>query len=180
MLLVLLSLACLSAGAQQFAPGYVDPQPVLQAAAKAIGTDNLKCVTISGTGYAGAVGQQRSDRNVDWPRGEPLANYTRTMNWDAKTMKEEFDRKPGMNPASWKYGAGWNGGTPLQQNSRQTFVVNGNYGWHIDGPGSTPVAGAAGRCRAMAARSVDQPARLPQGREDARRESEGGVALGAG
>ena len=95
-------LAYQSAGAQSFAPGYVDPEPILQAAARAIGTDNLKCVTLSGTGYAGAVGQQWwSDRNVDWPRGEPLANYTRTMNWDAKTMKEEFDRKPGMNPASW-------------------------------------------------------------------------------
>jgi glyoxylase-like metal-dependent hydrolase (beta-lactamase superfamily II) len=139
-LLVLVSLTCLSAGAQQFAPGFVDPQPVLQAAARAIGTDNLKCVTISGTGYAGAVGQQFwSDRNVDWPRGEPLANYTRTMNWDARTMKEEFDRKPGLNPASWKYGVGWLGGTPLQRNSRQTFMVNGNYGWHLDGPGIAPV-----------------------------------------
>src|SRR2546426_9292140 len=86
------------------------------------------------------VGQQFwSDRNVDWPRGEPLANYTRTMNWEARTMKEEFDRKPGMNPASWKYGSGWVGGTPLQRQSRQTFMVNGNYAWHLDGPGSAPI-----------------------------------------
>ena len=50
------------------APGFVDPMPVLDAAAKAIGTANLRCVTISGTAYAGAVGQQReSARNVDWP-----------------------------------------------------------------------------------------------------------------
>ena len=77
---------------------------------------------------------------MDWPRGEPLANYTRTMNWDAATMTEEFDRKPGLNPASWKWGIGWAGGTPLQQQSRQKFVVNGQYGWHHDGPGSAPVA----------------------------------------
>src|SRR4030095_12345662 len=108
-------------GAQPSAPGFVDPRPVLEAASRAIGVDNLKCVTISGAGYSGAVGQQWwSDRNVDWPRGEPLANYTRTMNWEAKTMKEEFDRKPGITPASWKYGAGWMGGTPLQRQSRQT------------------------------------------------------------
>jgi glyoxylase-like metal-dependent hydrolase (beta-lactamase superfamily II) len=125
---------------RRFPPGYLDPQPVLQAAAQAIGADNLKCVTISGTGYAGMVGQQRlHDKNVDWPRGEPLANYTRTMNWETRTMKEEFDRKPGLNPASWKYGMGWVGGTPLQRNPHQIFMVNGTYGWHMDGPGTAPI-----------------------------------------
>jgi len=127
----------------QFPPGYVDPRPVLEAAAKAIGVDRLRCVTISGTGYAGMVGQQReSGWNVDWPRSEALANYTRTMNWESKTMKEEFDRKPGLNPASWKYGVGWKGGTPVQQHAHQTFIVNGNFAWHMDGPGTGPVAAA--------------------------------------
>jgi len=66
--------------AQQFSPGFVDPRPVLQAAAKVIGADNLRCVTLSGTGYAGMVGQQRlNDKNVDWPRGEPLANYRNVL-----------------------------------------------------------------------------------------------------
>ena len=112
---------------QQFQPGYVDPRPVLQAAAKAIGTDNLKCVTISGNGYNGAVGQQReSGKNIDWPRPDSLTNYTRTMNWETKTMKEEFDRKPGLTPASWKYGIGWVDG-PRQQNPHQIFMVNGNH-----------------------------------------------------
>ena len=139
--LTLALMALLGANASaQFAPGYVDPAPILEAAAKAIGTDKLKCVTLSGTGYAGMVGQQRESAwNVDWPRGEALANYRRTMNWDARTSKEEFDRKPGLNPASWKYGAGWKGGTPLQQHSRQTFAVNGRLGWHIDGAGNQPV-----------------------------------------
>ena len=51
-------------------PGFIDPVPILDAAARAIGAANLRCVTISGpTAYAGAVGQQReSARNVDWPR----------------------------------------------------------------------------------------------------------------
>ena len=125
----------------QWAPGYVDPEPILQAAEKAIGANRLQCVTISGTGYAGIVGQQReSGWNIDWPRGEALANYTRTMNWEAGTSKEEFDRKPGQNPASWKYGSGWRGGTPLQKHSRQVFAVNGKHGWHIDGPSGPPVA----------------------------------------
>ena len=45
--------------AAQLPPGFVDPEPVLRAAAEAIGTDNLKCVTIAGSGYAGAVGGLR-------------------------------------------------------------------------------------------------------------------------
>jgi len=127
--------------ATQVGPGYVDPRPVLEAARKAIGTDNLRCVTISGTAYDGAVGQFKlAEKNVDWPRIDALANYTRTMNWETWTMKEEFDRKPGLNPAMWKYGVGWIDGAPLQQNQHQIFMVNGNYGWYMDGPGSKPVA----------------------------------------
>jgi len=137
----LLPFAGTQAAAQDYSPGYLDPEPILQAAADAIGTDNLRCVTISGAGYAAAVGQQRlHDKNVDWPRGEPLANYSRTMNWEAGTMQESFDRQPGQNPASWKYGQGWLGGTPLQKRSRQLFMVNGDYAWHLDGPDSEPVA----------------------------------------
>lgn len=125
----------------QRSPGYLDPEPILRAAEQAIGVANLKCVTFSGTGYAGAVGQQKeAGINIDWPRIDALANYTRTMNWDAKYMIEEFDRPSGKNPASWKYGSGWKGGTPLQKNSRQKFVLSGNSAWHFDGPGSQPVA----------------------------------------
>jgi glyoxylase-like metal-dependent hydrolase (beta-lactamase superfamily II) len=128
------------AATQSLTPGYVDPGPVLQAAAKAIGTAQLRCVTISGTGYAGAVGQQReSGWNMDWPRVDSLANYTRTMNWETGTMREEFDRKPGLAPASWKYGVGWVDG-PLSKNPRQIFVVSGSHAWHMDGAATPPVA----------------------------------------
>jgi len=126
--------------AQQFPPGYVDPAPLLQAASKEIGEVNLKCITFSGTGYAGAVGQTFENAvNVDWPRIDSLANYTRTINWDAGTSKETFDRKPGLSPASWKYGLGWQGGSPTQKATRQTHIVNGRVAWHIDGDGE-PVA----------------------------------------
>ena len=126
--------------AQQFPPGYVDPAPMLAAASKEIGEVNLKCITFSGTGYAGAVGQTFENAvNVDWPRIDSLANYTRTINWDAGTSKETFDRKPGLSPASWKYGLGWQGGSPTQKATRQTHIVNGRVAWHIDGDGE-PVA----------------------------------------
>ena len=137
----ILLVACAHAAAQEFAPGYLDPEPVLRAAEEAIGTRNLECVTIAGSAYTGAVGQQRlNDKNVDWPDGEPLENYTRTMHWDAGTMTETFDRTPGMNPASWKYGVGWMGGTPTQSNTRQYFYVNGAHAWHQDGTDAAPVA----------------------------------------
>ena len=114
--------------AAQPPPGYVDPHPVLQAAVAAIGADHLQCVTISGNAYTGIVGQQRlSAYEVDWPRGEALTRYTRTMNWAGGTMVEAFDREPGHNPAGWKYGLGWRGGTPVQRRSRQTFMVSGPY-----------------------------------------------------
>ena len=107
-----------------------------------MGVDNLKCITFSGTGYAGKVGQNVT-QDTDWPRGEPLSNYTRTINYDAKSSVEEFTRKPGMNPRSWKYGSGWLGGTPIQQAARQKFVVSGNYAWHMDGEGTQPIAAPA-------------------------------------
>ena len=126
--------------AQQLQPGYVDPAPLLAAASREIGEANLKCITFSGTGYGGAVGQTFENAvNVDWPRIDTLANYTRTINWETGTSKETFDRKPGLNPASWKYGIGWQGGTPIQKATRQTHIVNGKTAWHVDGDGP-PVA----------------------------------------
>lgn len=141
--LLLVSVALLShkVSTQELPPGYVDPQPILEAAAQAIGTTNLRCITISGEAYGSMVGQQRlAGYDVDWPRGKPLRAYTRTMNWDMRTMTETFDRDPGHNPASWKYGLGWQGGTPIQQHPTQTFIVSGQHAWHIDGPNSDPVA----------------------------------------
>ncbi len=126
---------------QTFPPGYVDPFPLLAAASKEIGEANLRCIAFSGTGYNGAVGQTAEfNPNIDWPRPDALNNYTRTINWEAGTSKETFDRKPGLNPASWKYGLGWRGGTPIQKQSRQTPLVNGSHAWHIDGEGGEPTA----------------------------------------
>ena len=127
--------------AQSFPPGYVDPLPLLAAASKEIGEANLRCITFSGTGYDGAVGQTAEYAvNIDWPRIDALSNYTRTINWETGTSKETFDRKPGLNPASWKYGLGWRGGTPIQKQTRQTHIVNGAHAWYIDGEGGEPVA----------------------------------------
>ncbi len=137
-LVLLLPLTAVSATAQHPPPGHVDPWPVLRASARAMGVDELKCVTFSGTGYAGKVGQNVT-QDTDWPDGEPLANYTRTINYEAGSSVETFQRKPGLNPRSWKYGPGWMGGTPLQKHEQQTFVVSGKHAWHQDGAGGEPI-----------------------------------------
>ena len=127
--------------AQEFEPGFIDPYPILQAASAAIGEERLSCVSISGNAYTGMVGQQRlNGYEVDWPRGEPLSNYTRIIDWQNVRMFETFDREPGNNPAGWKYGLGWLGGTPVQQETRQEFMLNDSYAWHKDGANGTPVA----------------------------------------
>lgn len=71
--------------AQQFPPGYVDPAPLLAAAAKEIGEASLRCITYAGTGYGGAVGQTYENAvNVDWPRIGALGNYSRSIDWERK------------------------------------------------------------------------------------------------
>jgi glyoxylase-like metal-dependent hydrolase (beta-lactamase superfamily II) len=137
-LIILLELTVGTLAAQQLPRGYVDPLPVLESASDAIGAHKLECITFSGSGYTGKVGQNVT-QDSDWPRGEPLTNYTRTIQYGAGTSIERFTRKPGMNPRAWKYGAGWLGGTPVQQNERQTFVVSRKYAWHLDGEGADPV-----------------------------------------
>jgi glyoxylase-like metal-dependent hydrolase (beta-lactamase superfamily II) len=140
LLLALLLLAGSQVPAQQYPPGFVDPAPILAAASKEIGEQSLRCITFSGTGYSGPVGQTFENAvNIDWPRSE-MANYTRTINWETGTSKETFDRQPGLNPATWKYGLGWVDGTPTQKNARQTHMTNGRYSWAIDGEGGQPVA----------------------------------------
>lgn len=137
---VVLTLLAVRAPAQRYAPGYVDPAPILAAAAAEIGEATLRCVSYAGTGYAGAVGQTFENAvNIDWPRIDRLGNYSRTIDWTAETSVETFDREPGLAPASWKYGTGWQGGTPTQQARRQTHVVRGDRAWHVDGDGP-PVA----------------------------------------
>ncbi len=166
-LALLLILSWASVHAQRLSPGYVDPQPVLDAAAKAIGVDELSASRFPAPATrALSASSGSSDKNVDWPRGEPLANYTRTMNWDARTMKEEFDRKPGLNPASWKYGDRLDGRhaapaaiAPDLHRQRPVRLAHRR-------PGRRAGGGAPGRCRAVAARDVAQPATDSSRRRD--------------
>src|SRR6185295_2613495 len=83
-------------------------QSVLQTAAKAMGADAVKCLsyTSSGGGYVAIVGQGFSPAD-DWPKVE-LASFSRVINYDAKTMREEQVRRQGNYPQRG------GGGIPLQ------------------------------------------------------------------
>lgn len=101
-----------------------DAKAVLQAASKAMG--NLKTVQITGTGWNAAVGQSFSQEE-DWPRFE-VTRYVRTIDFDARTSREEFTRRQGNYPPRG------GGGTPIQGEQQQVFIVSGNSAWNmVDG-----------------------------------------------
>jgi hypothetical protein len=123
--------------AQEARPGYLDPEPIMEAAREAIGADQIQCIRAAGTITGSRVGQQRWIQvEGDWP-DDTLSNFVRELDWQAGTMRETFDRDPTLRlPASYKYGAGYFGGTPTQQNRTQTFAVRDGTAWYQDGPGS--------------------------------------------
>jgi glyoxylase-like metal-dependent hydrolase (beta-lactamase superfamily II) len=113
-----------------------DPRTVLQTAVKAMGTDGLKCITYSGGGgYVGIVGQNHSPGD-DWARVE-LASFSRNINFDARTMREEQVRRQGNNPRRG------GGGIPIQGEQRTTSLVSGKFAWTMQGTTANPQPAAA-------------------------------------
>src|SRR5215510_7910702 len=110
-----------------------DARSVLQAAMKAMGTANVKTIQYTGTGWNAAVGQSFSPQE-DWPRFE-VTRYTRTIDYDAKSSREELTRRQGNNPPRG------GGGTPLQGEQQQVAIVSGNYAWNMDGQNPVPQPG---------------------------------------
>src|SRR5260370_28063182 len=102
-----------------------DAHSVLQAAAKAMGATNLKTIQYSGTGFVAAVGQSYSLTD-DWPRFE-VTSYTRTIDYDAKSAREDYTRQQGNYPPR---GAGF---TPLQGDERNINLTSVNLASHLHG-----------------------------------------------
>ncbi len=100
-----------------------DARTVLQTAAKNIGADSLKTLQITGTGWNAAVGQSFSPTE-DWPRFE-ISSYTKLIDYDAKSSREQITRRQGTYPPRG------GGGTPIQGEQRQDFVLSGDHAWNI-------------------------------------------------
>src|SRR5262245_35681238 len=115
-LAVLIASLCGTASAE-------DPVSVVQAAIAALGSPSLKSIRYSGTGYVGAVGQSFSPE-LEWPLFD-LTSYTRTIDYQARSSKEDLVLKQGNNPPLG------GGGTPIEGERRQTLVVSGDYAWNM-------------------------------------------------
>src|SRR5437879_12752020 len=105
----------------------------LRAAGDAMGVANVKTIQYSDTGWSAAVEQSFSAQD-DWPRFE-VTRYVRTIDYDAKSSREEFTRRQGNNPPRG------GGGTPLQGDQQQVAIVSGNYAWNMNGQNAVPQAG---------------------------------------
>ena len=103
-------------------------QSVLQAAAKAMGVENMRSITYSGAGWQGMVGQNfLPDR--DWPRVD-LQNYTRTIDFDTMSSREEYTRTQGSNPVQ-----GGGAGFPFLNPQKVVNLVSGNVAWTVNAQG---------------------------------------------
>jgi hypothetical protein len=104
----------------------VDARKAVEAAAKAMGTTNLKSIQFTADGYVARVGEQYNLTD-GWPQ-VAVADYTRTIDFDAKYMRLDYNQSQG-NYAS-------NGYPPVPQ-EHVTNILSGNFAW--DMKGDTPV-----------------------------------------
>src|ERR1041384_7742732 len=102
-------------GAQTCALPIFDARKAIEAAAKAMGTMSVKSIQFVGDGYVAKVGEQYNLTD-GWPQVQ-VTDYTRTIDYDAKYMRVDYDEKQGGNHV--------------------INVVNGNFAWDVKG--DTPV-----------------------------------------
>lgn len=128
-----LSLAVLMVGTG----GAQNVDSVLKAAAAAMGVTNMKSIQYTGTGWQGMVGQNVAP-DQDWPRVD-LTSYTRTIDFDTMSSREEYVRIQGNNPAR-----GGGAGFPFLTEQRVVNLNSGNYAWTMNAQGQpTPQPAAA-------------------------------------
>src|SRR5262245_48945154 len=115
MLAALCALAVAPAAAQE-----VDARAALRASLKAMGGESLKTIEIAAAGSSSLIGQQYSVEG-NWPQFE-VANYTRSIDFEAKWSREEYTRRQGNFPTF--------GRVPMAE-QRMTAIVNGQYAWDM-------------------------------------------------
>jgi glyoxylase-like metal-dependent hydrolase (beta-lactamase superfamily II) len=120
-LLVVLAMAVLAAptGRAQ------DSKAVIEAAAKALGSTNLRTVQFSGWGFDYVFGQAHTPGQA-WPRFT-LPGYTMTIDFAAPAMRDDRRRTQLEDPP---LGGGFQ---PLFGEQRLIAVVNGAHAWDVVG-----------------------------------------------
>lgn len=119
-----------------------DARSVLQAAAAAMGVANMTSIQYSGTGWQGMVGQNFAP-DQDWPRVD-LTSYTRTIDFDTMSSREEYVRVQGSNPPR-----GGGAGFPFLTEQRVVNLVSGNYAWTLNAQGQPVPQPAAAELRRL-------------------------------
>ena len=118
-----------------------DARTLLQASLKAMGGENLKSITYSGTnGYVAAFGQNYAPSS-DWPANQ-IVTYTRTIDYDARSSKLDYTLRQGTGQGG--PAGGGNAPTitnPLAGEQRTQQFVSGTFAWNVNG--TTVVAAPA-------------------------------------
>jgi hypothetical protein len=122
----ILFVALFTLGARTASAQAVDARKAIEAAAKAMGTTNLKSIQFTADGFLSKVGEQY-DLTTDWPHFE-VSEYTRTIDFDAKYMRLDYNQKQGSYPTN---------GYPPVPEDHVTNILSGNFAW--DMKGDTPV-----------------------------------------
>src|SRR4029077_16814189 len=113
--LAVLFVVLVTLGAGTASPPPRDARTAIEAAARAMGTLNVKSIQFVGDGFVANVGEQYNLTD-GWPQVQ-VTDYTRTIDYDAKYMRVDYDEKQGGNHV--------------------INVLNGNFAW--DMKGDTPV-----------------------------------------
>jgi glyoxylase-like metal-dependent hydrolase (beta-lactamase superfamily II) len=115
-----------------------DARTLVEASLKAMGGENLRSITYSGTaGYVANVGQNYAPAS-DWPANQ-IVTYTRTLDYEARSSKVEYTLRQGTGQ-----GGPAGGGnaptitTPLVGEQRTVQMVNGNVAWNMNGTTVVP------------------------------------------
>jgi len=105
-----------------------EAKAVLEGVAKAMG--DVKTLQYTGSGTNNAVGQSAAP-GVPWPRFN-VKSFTRTINYDTVSMRDELVRTQAENPPRG------GGGQPVLGEGRQNMAVSGTYAWNQMGETITP------------------------------------------
>jgi glyoxylase-like metal-dependent hydrolase (beta-lactamase superfamily II) len=120
----MVALCAMPVAAQNNAP---NAKTVLQQADAAMGASKLHSIQYSATGYVTVLGQNYSSSlDETWPRFD-LKSFTRTIDYDSNSMREDQVRVQG----AWSATRG-GGVRPIIGERKQTQLVNGNYAWNVN------------------------------------------------
>ena len=118
------ALCAIPVAAQNNAP---NAKAVLQQADAAMGASKLHSIQYSATGYVTVLGQNYSSSlDETWPRFD-LKSFTRTIDYDSNSMREDQVRVQG----AWSATRG-GGVRPIIGERKQAQLVNGNYAWNLN------------------------------------------------